>query len=559
MLLSIPMILAQVPPQTTFVNPFKILVVIVVTLGWAAVLQWIDRDTNIVKTKREQWNVIVAAGSLAAYFVLLVPPWRGTGMFLAGLGLWFVIIGGAALAYVIHRNGRVVPDARVLTAAHFKRLLSGGDKKTAAVKDKGQRVRVAGADGKWAVRPEDPEQYADYAAVQDFLFDALWRRATDVELLAGKEKYRIVYKIDGVASEREGLPPEEGERIFRLLKAVAGLNPQEIRRPQSGKIKAALLAQEGDVGYTEVTTSGTTAGERMRLRVETGAQVLRTTDLGMAPARVELLKKLISQPTGLLLLSSPPHHGLTTTQYAIIRSHDAYIQNIHALEKRSLVDLDNVTQTIFEGDNSDVNFARRLQTVLRREPDVVMVSDCEDRETAQIASRAAADDRKIYLGLIASDTFEALARYLELVGDNKLAAKALIGVVGQRLIRMLCTECRQAIRPDPALLKKMNVPPEKVERIYRHPEDPILDKKGNEIICPTCQGTGYHGRTGVFEVMVCDPAVKQLIAEGAPLDRIKTQCRKNKMLYLEEEAFLKVIEGITDVKELLRAVRQAAG
>lgn len=558
MVLTIPTLLAQIPPQTPAVNPFKILTVVVLTMGWAALLQWVDRDTDIVKTKREQWNLIALSGSVVGFFVLFVVPWKGTGLFLAGIGLWLLLSGGAILAYVIHRNGRVVPDARVMTINHLRRLLSGSGK-AAAIKDKGQRVRIATADGKFVNRPDDPEQYADYEAAQEFLFDALWRRATDIELLAAKEKYRVVYKIDGVASERDGLSPEEGERVFRYLKMVSGLNPQEIRRPQAGKIKAALLAQEGDVGYTEVSTSGTTAGERMRLRVETASRVLRLPELGMAPPRQELTKKFITEPTGLLLMSSPPHHGLTTTQYAIIRAHDAYIQNIHAIERRPLMDIDNVTQTIFEGDNSDVNYARKLQTVLRREPDVVMVSDCEDRETAQIATRAAADDRKIYLGIAAADSFEALSNYLDLVADGKLAAKALIGVINQRLIRMLCTECRQAIKPDPNLLKKMNVPPEKVERMYRPPEGPVLDKKGNEIICPTCQGTGYHGRTGVFEVMVCDPAIKQLIAEGAPLDRIKTQCRKNKMLYLEEEAFLKVIEGITDVKELLRAVRQAAG
>ncbi len=559
MLLSIPSLLAQVPTQSIYVNPFKILTVVVLTLGWAAIVTWVDRDTDLVKTKREQWNLMLAAGSLVAFLALFAVPWTGTGMFFAGIGLWVLLIGGVAIAYVVHRNGRVVPQARVMTIDHFKRLLSGGGKDQKQIKDRGQRVRVAGPDGKWANRPEDAEQYEDYQAAQDFLHDALWRRASDVELLAGKEKYRVVYRIDGVGSERDPLPVEDGDRVFRYLKSLAGLNPQEIRRPQSGKIKIALLTQDGDVGYTEVNTSGTTAGERMRLRVETASKVFRIPDLGLAAPRLEQLKELISRPTGLVLLSSPPHHGLTTTQYAVLRAHDAYIQNIHALERRSLMDIDNVTQTIYEGDNSDVNYARKLQTVLRREPDVVLVSDCEDRETAAISTRGAADDRKIYLGINANDSFEALSKYLELLGDNKLASKALLGVLNQRLIRKLCTECREAIKPDPAHLKKMNVPPDKVDRIYRPPTGPILDKKGNEIICPSCQGSGYVGRTGVFELLVVDDAVRELIAGGAPVDRIKNQCRKNRMLYLEEEAFLKVIEGVIDVKELIRAVRQSVG
>jgi type II secretory ATPase GspE/PulE/Tfp pilus assembly ATPase PilB-like protein len=456
---------------------------------------------------------------------------------------------------VVHRNGRVVPDARILTLGHAKRLASREKEGKHSHSEKGLRVRISDHSGKFVESPRDAEEARAFHAVQEFLHDMLWRRAGDVEMVAGKEKYRLVYRIDGVAVERpEGIPPDDGERMFRCFKKLAGLNVEEIRRPQSGRIQAALLSHEGDPPYAEVRTSGTTAGERLSLHIQSGPVLMRFPDLGIAPARLEQVKQFLGKPHGLFLMSAPPRHGMTTTQYAVLRSHDAYMNNIHALERRKLVDLDNITQQVYEGNNADVNYARMLQSVLRREPDIVLVGECEDRETAKIAARAAADNRKIYLGIQAKDTFDALGKYLTLVEDNALAAKAVLGLTNQRLTRVLCKDCREAFQPDAATLKKLNLPADKIERFYRPPTEPKLNKRGKEIVCPTCQGTGYVGRTGVFEVLVVGPAVAKLIAEGATLDKIKAQCRKNKMYYLQEEALLKVIDGTTSMNEVLRCL-----
>jgi len=538
----------------TYVNLVKVGVAIALLFGWAAAAQWIDRDTDVVKTKREQWNMIVLSGAVVAYFVLFLPPWSG-GLFALGVTFWLLIAGGSMLAYIIHRNGRVVPEARVLTIGQVLRLFAGGRDKPKRGSDKGLRVRISDHAGRFVETPTTPDQRADFDTVQEFLHDLLWRRVADVDMVAGKAGYRLVYRIDGVATERgDDIPTADGERVVRYLKKLAGLNVEEIRRPQTGRIQAALLSHDGDPGYTEVRTSGTTAGERLSLRIQMGPVLMRINDLGIAPPRQENIKQFLGKSTGLFLMSAPPRHGLTTTQYAVLRSHDAYMNNIHALERRKLIDLDNITQQIYEGNNTDVNYARVLQSILRREPDIVMVGECEDRETARIGTRAAADDRKIYLGIQAKDSFDALSKYLTLVEDNALAGKALLGVTCQRLIRVLCPECREAFQPDAATLKKLNLPADKIERFYRPPTEQKLDRKGKPILCPNCQGTGYVGRTGVFEVLVVDPAVSQLITEGAAIERIKAQCRKNKMYYLQEEGLLKVIDGTTSMNEILRCL-----
>ncbi len=539
-----------------YVNLLKILVVVVLLLGWAMAAQWIDRDTNLVKTKREEWNSIVTAGGLAGTFVIIVPPFWYGQLFVVGAAFWVLLAGAPMVAYIIHRNGRVKPPARILTIGHVKRLVGASSGKKKA-KDKGVRVRLMDHQRNSVELPDDYDEALAYQAVQDFLFDMLWRRASDVEMLAGKEKYRLVYRIDGVAAEHpEGVPLEDGERVVQYLKKLAGLNVEEIRRPQTGKIQVALLTQEGEPGPTEVHTSGTTSGERLRLRIHAGPVVLRLHELGFARPRLEIIKKhILAKQSGLVLFSAPPQHGLTTTQYAVLRGHDAYMNMIHSLERRPLTELDNVTQQRFDGANRDVNYARMLQTVLRREPDIVMVGECEDRETALLATRAAAENRKIYMGIQAKDSFDALSRYLGLLNDNQLAAKALLGAINQRLVRILCMECREAFQPDPATLKKLNLSADKIERFYRPPSEQKVSRRGKPIVCPKCQGSGYIGRTGVFELLVVDQAVRKLIAEGVPINRIKAQCRKNKMYYLQEEGLLKVISGKTSMNEVLRCLR----
>ncbi len=553
--MNLTIFLSSVPIEPAlYVNPVKVGVVVVLLLAWAGAAQWVDRDTDVVKTRREQWSLIVLSGGMVAFVALLIPPWFG-GLFYLGVAFWLLIAGGPIVAYVIHRNARVTPAAKVLTLGHFKGLLGGGREKKPSSK-KGLRVRISDHAGEFVEIPDDPEELRDFDVVQDFLYDLLWRRASDADILAGKEKYRLVFRIDGVATERaEGVPPEDGERIFRYLKKLAGLNVEEIRRPQCGRIEAAMLDHDGDPSCTEVRTSGTMAGERLRVHIQTGPELRRLPEIGLPAARLGYMKQFMSKSTGLLIVSAPPGHGLTTTQYAMLRGHDAYINNIHALEHRIATDLDNITQQLFEGNKTDVGYARLLQTVLRREPDIVLVDLCEDRETAMIATRAAAEDRKIYMGIQAKDSFDALNRYLQWLGNPQLAAKALLGVVNQRLVRVLCTECREAFRPDPATLKKLNLPADKIERFYRPPTEPRLNKKGKEILCPNCQGTGYTKRTGVFELLVVDQAVSQLIAEKAPTARIKAQCRKNKMYYLQEEGLLKVIDGTTSMNEVLRCLR----
>ncbi len=550
-------ILLQVSGPAEYFSLIKLGVVAVLFVGICFAYQWVDIDTDRVKTRRERWNLIVLVGGLGGLAIMFLIPWAGSAYFL-GLAFYIVMAGGSVLLYVMHRNGRVIPDQKVLTIAHLKRIVAGGEKDETAKIDKGQRIQLADHTQKDIGRPTDREAFEHYAAVQDLMFDILWRRSSDAEILVGKEELRLVYKIDGVTSSREDVVSrEEGERALTFIKKLAGLNPDEIRRPQEGAFFAGLLG-DAEMSRIGVVTSGSTLGERVRIRVQQSASKRRLGEIGLASSRLELVRTFIKRDGGLFVVSGPNQSGVTTTLYSILREHDAFMENIHTLESRPLYELDNITQAEHKGASSDVSFARQLQSVLRREPDIVGVGHCEDRETAQIALRAAEGGRKVYMAIEAKSTFDALSRLMNFAEDNKLVANSVIGVINQRLVRLLCGSCRQSFKPDESLLRKANLPVNKIENFHRPPTEAVFDKKGREIICQSCQGSGYVGRTAVFELLEIDEKVRKLIAGGAPIKQIKAQARAHKMYYLQEAGLLKVINGSTSLDEIIRGLRDSA-
>jgi type II secretory ATPase GspE/PulE/Tfp pilus assembly ATPase PilB-like protein len=541
----------------TYVSPFKIAFVMVMFSLWCLCLQWVDRDAQRVKTIRERWNILCLSFGLLALAAWVLIPMDSMALFFMGWGVYVVVAGAGVLWYVAHRNQRVADKYKVLTPQHFTRLLQrGGGAKLDRSKHE-YRVRLFDHQGHSVTLPEDEEGADQFSTTQDLLYDALWRRAMVIELAAVGGETRLNYVIDGVTAERRDLlDQEQATRTISFLKNVAGLNPEEKRRPQQGSIKAGLLGGT-EPARISVRVSGTTAGERLQLKIVGAHTQLSIDDIGLHPQRVEKLKEIIAQPSGLVIDCGPPGSGVTTTLYALVRKHDAYIQNIHSLEKQRLFEVDNITQNAFDPTNREANYCRQLQSVLRREPDVVLVGELDDKETAHVVVKACVEGRKIYAGMTADDSFDCLQLFLNLVGSTKAVAKVLKGIVAQRLVRKLCPTCREAYKPDANLLRKANLPVDKIEHFYRPPTQQVFDKQGREVICPTCQGTGHVDRVGIFEVLVIDEPLQRLVADGAALTLIKAQARKNKMLYLQEEGLLKTMDGVTSINEILRAMRSS--
>lgn len=548
--------LAEADDPGGYTSYLRIILVLVAILPWLAFCQWVDKDTVYVKRmNRELWNGVVLGGGAVGLIVWLFLPWKTTGLFAAGFGLWFLITGSVCAVYVIIRNGQVDLNARVFTPRHIKAKLSGAGKKDQGF-DAVERVRLTGRDGKKVTVPTDPNQIDPYDAAQTLLFDALWRRATEVEMLVTPSANRLLYLVDGVSTPRhELLNRDQAELALNYLKQVGGLDVNERRKPQQGSFSGAITGANANMTEIKIAGSGTTQGERLHMKIVGDENRLRVGDLGMTDGQQKQFEELCSKQAGLVIVSGPKLSGVTSTLYAALRSHDAFMQNLLSLERTPLMELENITQNIFDPTKQDVPYSRQLQTILRREPDVVMVSDCMDRETAHLAVKAAQDGKKIYMAIQAKDSFEALKKLVSLAGDTDAVASVLLGVTAQRLVRKLCIACRQAYKPDLGLLKKANLPADKIEHFYRPPPEGLVDAKGNPIICTNCQGSGYFGRTGVFELLAVDDTMRELIRNGQPINNIRAQARTNSMLFLQEVGIQKVMTGTTSMNEVLRVLR----
>ncbi|MFO0838782.1 MAG: ATPase, T2SS/T4P/T4SS family [Phycisphaerae bacterium] len=536
-------LLAQLPQSTLYVSPFKLAAMVVMFAIWAAYAGWVDKDTVAVNTFRVIWNAVTMSSGIVAVILLLFLP-----IFWAGLAAFAVINLAVATVYIIHRNGLVEETDKVMTAAHLSRVMSqgfSGKKKGKQIEVK-ERVRITDAGRKVVPIPEEDEARETYRLTQDLLFEALFRRASVVDLSPAGQATKVNYQIDGVTAERDPLLRPAGDGLVTFFKTIAGLNLEEKRKPQTGKIMIALGDQKYDVG---VKTDGSTAGEKLSLRVIGAEKSYKIADIGMTEQQAANFKaEIIAPEHGLVIVSAPPANGLTTAVYAVARSHDAFLLNIQTLETAKDLDLENITQHVFvpEGEKT---LAGELQKIVRTDPDVIIVPDMRDRAAATIAAQAAIEKQKVYVGIVANDVLEALGKWIQLVGDQSLVAKSLLAVMNGRLVRTLCTACKQPYKPEPAKLQKMNMP---ADAVLHRPPEPQVDKHGNPIICQNCQGSGYMGRTGVYTMFVADDGLRQVIRKGGTMSDIQATLLKKGGLGFQAQALQKVVSGVTSIEEVAR-------
>lgn len=551
--------LAALPESGGYFSIVKILLFAVAFIVWAQNAAWASNDLRKkLMLTRSMWNWAIFLTGLLCLVIWLVVP-----IFWVSLGVYFLVYVPTIMSYVVYRNKRVPPSQTVLTSAHLQRLSQGTRQPDEEAMHGRDRVRLKDPEGKTPPWPTDADQHAGYQATQDLLFDAIWRRASDVQIdLLVNQPASIIYKVDGVDAMREPIPAELSASVFHHLKRVAGTNTEEHRRPQQGEFTASIGAGESSTRNVTVDmrTSGNTKGERIMLKLFSDETKFKVADLGMTELQIGKFDEMLKENRGVVIVSGPRGSGVTSTLYAIVRGHDAFMQNIHTLEVTKALDLENVTQHLYDSQNGTVSYGKRLRSIIRTEPDVVMAGETPDAETAELAAHAGRQGKRIYLGLPASDVFSALNKYLQAVNDAPTAALSLMCVTNQRLARVVCSACRRAYRPDPNLLRKANLPTDQNRPFYRppNPDEVAVDKHGNPEICAICQGTGYVGRTGVFEILMLDDELRALIAKGTPIQTIKTEARKRGMMNLQEVALHKVFEGHTSINEVLRVTKESA-
>lgn len=536
-------ILAQTIPLGGYIAIWKIIIFVMLFGIWAWVGQWVDKDTQVVNTRQDFWNSLyLGCGMLilVLWFILPAP-------FVVELLLFLVIWCMIVVVYILHRNSKVPRNQTILTKDHIKWLMSS-DKKTDP--SKLRLVFISVNDNDLPVPSPEDEEYGGYVMGETLLHDMWKRRVSHAELIPSSDEYKVRYVIDGIASVVDQYSREDAVGCIQYLKAVAGLDVLDRRRPQTGSF-FTIRTRKDNIGW-RILTSGSTRGEQLTLeRIEEDKE-MAIDSLGFHPDQLEQINEVIDTPKGVILVSGIRGSGVTTTLYSLTRSHDAFIQNIHSLELEFLTELDNITQHLIERDAQAKTHNRQLQSVLHSDPDVVMVGFCDEPDLAKTVTKACEEGKKFFIGMTAVNTFAALSEWIKMAGKNDKVAQAIVAVINQKLVRILCHECREAYVPNPGMLKKLNLPVEKIKQFYRPPAEMEYDKRGNPILCPQCQGTGYMRRTAVFETLIVSDALRHLIAQGADMDAIRTQCRKEKMLYLQEQVLRKVIDGTTSIQEVLR-------
>jgi type II secretory ATPase GspE/PulE/Tfp pilus assembly ATPase PilB-like protein len=278
--------------------------------------------------------------------------------------------------------------------------------------------------------------------------------------------------------------------------------------------------------------------------------------LGFSPEQLEVVKQTIADGSGMVLLAAPTGHGLTALEYAMIRGHDAFLQHILTIERNQEADLEGVTQNILPASATPQEEAKQVAWVVSQEPDVVLLSTVEDSNSARdLAGFAENAKKRAYAGMRAATAFDALKQWRKLVGDDNVAIKSLRLIIAGRTLRRLCEACKVGYTPDPTLLKKLNMDPGKVKTLFQARTSPMLDAKGRPVPCTFCNDLAFKGRTGVYELLVIDDTMRQILLNNGSDNELKKAFREQKGRYLQEVALELVEQGETSVNEVQRVLR----
>ena len=396
---------------------------------------------------------------------------------------------------------------------------------------------------------KDIEELAEDASIIKFvnqvILEGYRQRATDIHFEPFEDELRIRYRIDGVL--HEATTPATIKRfqsaIISRIKIMADLDIAERRLPQDGRIKLNLANEEIDL---RVATIPTLFGECVDLRILPKSRIMfGLEELGLQSDDLKQLISLIERPHGIILVTGPTGSGKTTTLYASLSRINSEDKKIITIEDPIEYQLRGVNQ-IQVNSKIDLTFANGLRAILRMDPDVIMVGEIRDFETAEIAIRAALTGHLVFSTLHTNDAPGAVTRLVDMGIEPFLVSSSVEAVFAQRLVRILCPKCKEAYTPDSAFLKKIGF--DKGVRDKGSGKLTLYRAKG----CEECMHTGYKGRTGIYELFLITDEIKKLILERTSTDVIKKKAISLGMRTLRQDGWHKVIDGITTIDEVLR-------
>jgi len=393
--------------------------------------------------------------------------------------------------------------------------------------------------------------------VSSILRYAAHAKASDIHIEPIEGKTRVRYRIDGVLQERLVLPAELRASIVSRIKILSQLKIEEQRVPQDGRIKIEFRGREIDL---RVSTMPTSLGEKVAIRLlEETEKIPAFSDLGMRGVSLRRMEEVLHRPNGIIYITGPTGSGKTLTLASSLSKINSPKINIITLEDPVEVRIPGVNQTQINP-AAGLTFATGLRAILRQDPDVIMVGETRDNETAELSIHAALTGHLVFSTLHTNSAAGALPRLMDMRVEPFLLTSSVIAVEAQRLVRKICSECKEEYPANPEAEKQIK---DVLGSLYD--AAPKSVKKGKLFLtrggakgkeCEKCGGSGYSGRTGIFEVLLMSDAITRLVLERRPAGEIEEQAAKEGMITLTQDGFMKVLEGTTTMEEVLRVAEE---
>ncbi|MFA4845617.1 MAG: GspE/PulE family protein [Patescibacteria group bacterium] len=402
----------------------------------------------------------------------------------------------------------------------------------------------------------DMQKVMDRASVTDIMTivmaAALQFDTSDVHVEAEEKKIVVRFRIDGVLQEVAALPHDFWKKIVARIKLISGLKINVTNRPQDGRFTIFLKSGNTDVRVSAIPT---TWGESIVMRIlKPGSINVEFNQLGFRPLAEKKLLREIEKPHGMIMTVGPTGSGKTTTLYAVLRKLNTPDVKIITLEDPIEYKLEGINQSQIDH-TRDYTFVSGLRSVLRQDPDIVMVGEIRDLETAEVAINAALTGHLMLSTLHTNDAAGALPRFLSMGVKPFLLAPALNAIIGQRLTRKICEKCKEETTlkdHEMAFVKKVasEIPPASHEVVRPEAEWKFYKGKG----CPVCNGSGYKGRVGMYEILTMSEQIKTALSEKMSEYDVRDLAREQGMVTMQQDGVLKVLDGLTSVEEVLRVV-----
>ena len=377
--------------------------------------------------------------------------------------------------------------------------------------------------------------------VNTILMYAIRDGASDIHIEPQRKGVRIRYRIDGVLHEQMKVPQYVLGPLVSRVKIMSDMNIAERRIPQDGRIRLTMQEKEYDM---RVNSCPTTYGEKIVLRILDKSSVLIGLDkLGLYPETQEIMLEICHQPNGMFIICGPTGSGKTTTLYSVLNVINTVEKNVTTVEDPVEYQLPGLTQ-VHVNRKAGLSFANALRAFLRQDPDVIMVGEIRDLETAEIAVQAALTGHLVLSTIHTNDAPSTATRLGDMGVEPFLISASLVGALAQRLSRRICSNCKEEYTPPRELLLRFGHDPE------LHPGAKFFSGRG----CDRCRQSGFKGRLGVYELMKVTDELSDMIVRRAPLNELKEAARANGMVTLQEDAFRKCLDGFTSVEEVMRVV-----